>query len=216
MISVVDLHELLLLDGQEEEEVLLLENICSQQVSDYCCLKMLVYCCKITGDELLSDAFPLLPVVDDEGNTVEGLMQIESKQMAKGGEDIDIGCGNSFGGDDDNQVDDNVEMVNNIVEKFQLTETTVGSAMDFKNWLKEYMQKIRTKKREEGLPKPEIQAFMATAPNIAKYLLKNFSELQFYLGPAFDPDSMVFSIYPEGASNPNFLYIMGGLTQNKF
>jgi hypothetical protein len=178
---------------------------------------MIVYVCQITGDELLSDAYPLLPVVDADGNTVEGLMQCESRQIAKGGEDIDIGCGNSFGGDGgDDQADDTVEMVNNVVDGFNYTETQVGNAIDFKNWLKEYMQKIRALKKEKGVPKAEIQAFMATAPGIAKYLLKNFSELQFYLGPAFDPDSMVFSIYPEGATNPNFLYIMGGIDANKF
>lgn len=178
---------------------------------------MIVYVCQITGDELLSDAYTLLPVTDDEGNVVEGLMQCESNQIAKGGGDIDIGCGNSFGGDGgDDAPDDTIEMVNNVIDGFQYTETQVGTAMDFKTWLKEYMQKIRALKKEKGIPKPEIQAFMGQAPGIAKYLLKNFSDLQFYLGPAFDPDSMVFSIYPEGATNPNFLYIMGGIDANKF
>jgi hypothetical protein len=177
---------------------------------------MIVYVCQITGDELLSDAYPLLPVKDADGTVIEGLMQCESQQIVKGGGEVDIGCGNSFGGEAEEVADDNIEMVNNVMDGFQYTETQVGNAMDFKTWLKEYMQTIRGIKKDKGIPKPEIQAFMATAPGIAKYLLKNFGDLQFYLGPAFNPESMVFSIYHEGATTPNFLYIMGGIDANKF
>ena len=42
---------------------------------------------------MLSDAFALRPVVDDEGNVVEGLMKCESKLVAKGGDNVDIGVG---------------------------------------------------------------------------------------------------------------------------
>ena len=61
-----------------------------------------------------------------------------------------------------------------------------------------------------------IQAFKAVAPNIAKFFLQNFSDVQFYLGPSFDSSTMVFSIYGEGAVTPNFYFIMGGLIQEKF
>eukprot|EP01006_Ploeotia_vitrea_P058837 TRINITY_DN70370_c0_g1_i1.p1 TRINITY_DN70370_c0_g1~~TRINITY_DN70370_c0_g1_i1.p1 ORF type:complete len:179 (-),score=11.65 TRINITY_DN70370_c0_g1_i1:89-625(-) len=178
---------------------------------------MLVYKDIITGDEMLSDAYKLLPVVDSEGNTVEGLMMVESKMVTEGGGDIDIGCGNSFGGgDEDGGVDDNSQNVNNVIAGFQYTETQLGSAAEFKGWIKDYMNAIRAKMREKGKPKEEIQAFMALAPNIAKFFLKNFSEVQFYLGPSFNPDSMVFSIYPDGATTPNFYYIMPGLVEEKF
>ena len=78
------------------------------------------------------------------------------------------------------------------------------------------MNAIRTHMRSKGKDKEEIQAFMATAPGIAKFLLKNFNDLQFYLGPAFNPETMVFSMYPEGAVAPNFYYISQGFDQVKF
>lgn len=144
-------------------------------------------------------------------------MMVESKNVVKGGDDVDIGCGNSFGGgDEDEGVDNSAVTVNNIVDSFQYTETTIGSASDFKSWIKEYMNAVVLKLREKGKPKEEIQAFKAAAPGIATFFLKRFSDVQFYLGPSFDPTTMVFSIYPEGAVTPNFYYIMGGLIAEKF
>jgi len=156
--------------------------------------------------------------IDAEGNKVEGLMMCESKMVTKGGGDVDIGCGNSFGGtgEDDEGVDSGVEQVNNVIDGFQYTETQIGTANDFKSWIKEYMNAVVLKLREKGKPKEEIQKFKATASDVAKFFLKNFSDVQFYLGPSFNSESMVFSIYPEGAVTPNFYYIMGGFAAEKF
>ena len=145
-------------------------------------------------------------------------MMCESKMIEKGGGDVDIGCGNSFGGtaEEDAGVDDAVEKVNNVMESFQYTETQIGTATDFKAWIKEYMNAVVLKLREKGKPKEEIQKFKATAPGIAKFFLTNFSDVQFYLGPSFNPETMVFSIYPEGGVTPNFYFIMGGYLAEKF
>mmetsp|Transcript_46904 Transcript_46904/g.34341 ORF Transcript_46904/g.34341 Transcript_46904/m.34341 type:complete len:181 (+) Transcript_46904:39-581(+) len=180
---------------------------------------MIVYRDIITGDEVLSDAFPLRQVVDSEGNVVEGLMYCESKNIVKNSDDVDVGCGNAFGSggeEDDGGVDNTAQTVNNVIDGFQYTETQIGGANDFKAWIKDYMNAVVTKLREKGKPKEEIQAFKAQAPNIAKYFLKNFSDLQFYLGPSFNSESMVFSLYPEGSLTPNFYYIMGGVDAEKF
>lgn len=44
---------------------------------------MIIYKCRFTGDELLSDAFKPRPVVDDEGNEVPGLIEIDSQKVNK-------------------------------------------------------------------------------------------------------------------------------------
>lgn len=142
-------------------------------------------------------------------------MMCESKMITKN-DDVDVGCGNAFGGEDEGGADSTVEQVNNVIDGFQYTETQIGGASDFKAWIKEYMNAVVTKLREKGTPKEQIQAFKATAPNIAKFFLTRFSDVQFYLGPSFAPESMVFSIYPEGALTPNFYYIMGGFIKEKF
>lgn len=44
---------------------------------------MIIYKCRFSGDEMLSDAFKPRPVVDDEGNEVLGLMEIDSMKVNK-------------------------------------------------------------------------------------------------------------------------------------
>lgn len=179
---------------------------------------MIVYRDIISGDEMLSDAFKLLPVVDDEGNVVEGLMMCESKMVSKS-DDVDVGCGNAFGGGGEEEgggADSGAVMVNNVIDSFQYTETQIGTPADFKAWIKEYMNAVVLKLREKGIPKEEIQAFKAGAPNIAKFFLKKFSDVQFFLGPSFNADTMCFSIYADEALTPNFYYIMGGCRPEKF
>jgi hypothetical protein len=135
-------------------------------------------------------------------------------------DDVDVGCGNAFGSggeeDEGGAAAGGPTQVNNIIDGFQYTETQVGTASDFKSWIKEYMNAVVLKLREKGKPKEEIQAFKALAPGIAKFLLSNFSDLQFYLGPSFDSNSMVFSMYDEGALTPKFYYILGGFDVEKF
>jgi hypothetical protein len=144
-------------------------------------------------------------------------MMCESKNIVKGDADVDIGCGNSFGGGgEDEGVDSSAQTVNNVIDGFQYTETQIGTANDFKAWIKDYMNAVVLKLRAKGTPKEDIQKFKATAPDVAKFFLKNFSDVQFYLGPSFNSESMVFSIYPEGAVTPNFYYIMGGMVAEKF
>lgn len=178
---------------------------------------MIVYRDLVTGDEVLSDAFVLKQVTVD-GVNVEGLMYCESKNITKSDAEVDVGCGNAFGsgGEEDGGVDSTVATVNNVIDAFQYTETQIGTATDFKSWIKEYMNAVVLKHREKGTPKEQIQAFKAQAPEIAKFFLKNFSDVQFYLTSSFNPESMVFSIYPEGGLTPNFYFIMGGIIQEKF
>ncbi len=125
---------------------------------------MIVYRDIISEDEMLSDAFKLVPVTDKDGAVVEGLMMCESKNITKKDDDVDVGCGNAFGsggGEDgeDGGVDSTVATVNNIIDGFQYTETQIGTANDFKAWIKEYMNTVVIKLREKGKAKEDIQAF---------------------------------------------------------
>lgn len=44
---------------------------------------MIIFKCRFTGDEMLSDAFKPVPVKDAAGNVVEGLIQIQSEKVNK-------------------------------------------------------------------------------------------------------------------------------------
>jgi Translationally controlled tumour protein len=50
---------------------------------------MIIYKCRFTGDEMLSDAFKPTPVLDEDGSEVPGLLQIKSQKVNK------VGWGNA-------------------------------------------------------------------------------------------------------------------------
>ena len=111
---------------------------------------------------------------------------------------------------------DTAAMVNNVIDGFQYTETQIDTASDFKAWIKDHMNSVVLKLREEKKAKEDIQAFKATAPGIAKFFLSQVRDVQFFLTASFNAETMVSSINPEGALTPNFYYIMGGLAAEKF
>nr|AFA52588.1 hypothetical protein [Vaucheria litorea] len=178
---------------------------------------MIVYADLISGDEMMTDAFKIKPVMNSKGEKVEGLFEVESEIIVKGGDNVDIGCGNSFGGGGaDEIVDDSVEKVNNIISSFNLSECPFGSRNEFKEYLKEYVKKVRTALKDSGTPQPQIKAFMAIAPDMVKFLLENYKEYQFYTGSSYDPSgAMAFAYYKEGALTPSFVFIEAGLKVTK-
>lgn len=44
---------------------------------------MIIYKCRFSGDEMLTDAFKPGPVTNTEGNIVPGLIQIQSQKVPK-------------------------------------------------------------------------------------------------------------------------------------
>ena len=77
---------------------------------------MIVYKDLISGDEMMTYAFPRNPVHNKVGNVVEGIFEVESSMSIKGADNVDIGCGNAFGGEDET-TDSSLEKVNNIAIK---------------------------------------------------------------------------------------------------
>lgn len=80
---------------------------------------------------------------------MEGLIAVESKLITKNDDDVDVGCGNAFGsgGGEDEEGGGGgggggPAQVNNVIDGFQYTETQIGTANDFKSWIKEYMNAI--------------------------------------------------------------------------
>ncbi len=143
--------------------------------------------------------------------------------IAKGDDNIDIGCGNAFGGEAGEDGEGGapaagaptVTMVNNVVEKFNYTQTDMDAA-GFKGWLKEYMGALLEKMKVKNVPVDDRKAFRERASKIGMFFLSRFKDLEFYLGPSYSPESFIFSMYPEGATSPNFYYIMDGLDRQKF
>ena len=181
--------------------------------------KMLVWQDIFTDDEVMSDSHKVSPVTDGEGNEVSGMFQVESKMVTKGGDSIDIGCGNAFGGDAE-EVDDAVEKVNNITDEgvgFGYTETGFDSKSDLKTFLKSYFRKIMKHLKSNDASDEKIGQFKEDAQGIVKYLVSIYKELEFFMFRSMDSEAgMAFAYYPEGAHYPTFLYIKWGLKEVKF
>ncbi|KAL7566999.1 hypothetical protein ACA910_019926 [Epithemia clementina (nom. ined.)] len=179
---------------------------------------MIIYKCRFTGDEMLSDAFKPTPVKDENGNEVEGLIEIQSMKVNKdSGASVDVGGGNHFGGGEAEEVDDTVEMVNNVIDDqigFAYQEVPFGKK-DFKEFLQSYCKALRQKlKEDDKVTGPEVKAFTQAAPGFCKFLLSKFDDLQFFTTPAMDPEgSMAFAYYED--VNPKFMYIKAGLREEK-
>ncbi|KDO20420.1 hypothetical protein SPRG_14358 [Saprolegnia parasitica CBS 223.65] len=180
---------------------------------------MLVWQDIFTEDEVVSDSHKVVDAKDAEGNVVPGMLMVTSKTVTKGGLNIDVGCGDAFGGGDQD-VDDSVETVNNIIDEsvgFGYTETGFDSKADMKAYLKGYFRKIMKHLKSTGASDEKLDEFKSDAQEIVKYLTSQFSELQFYMFRAMDTEAgMAYSYYPEGALAPVFLYIKWGLKEVKF
>merc|ERR1712071_211399 len=171
------------------------------------------------GDEMCSDAFNPRPVLDEEGEEVEGLFRISSTKVAADGGQIDIGCGNEFGGEGGDEADNSgIETVNNVVDGtvgFGLTCVPMGKK-DLKEYLGGFCKSVRQAlKDDDKVAGPQVEAFTQSAPKFCKYLLSQYKELEFYVSVSIDPHaSMAFAIYGE-SENPDFIYIKGGLLEEK-
>lgn len=136
-------------------------------------------------------------------------------------DNVDIGCGNAFGGDAEDEAPNDVEMVNNLVKAFELQETGFGSATEFKTWLKEFagsvLEKLKEQKEAGKIEQDVIKEWRTVeAPAIAKFLLKRFKDIQFYNGPSFVSDSLCFAYYEDGEVTPNFIYVKKAYRVDKF
>jgi len=177
---------------------------------------MIVYKDLISGDEMMTDAFPRNPVHDNDGNVVEGLFEVESSMSVKGSDNIDIGCGNAFGGDEQ-AADSSVEKVNNVVDSFTYTEVPFGKKSELKEYLRDYFRSIRSKLKEDGTPQPEIKEFMSQAPAMVVFLLGKFADMQTFAGESMTAEGgMAYGYYKDGAHCPTFVYITKSLEAEKF
>lgn len=178
---------------------------------------MIVYKDLISNDEMITGAYKQNTVYDKEGIAVKGLFEVQSSTKIKGSESIDIGCGNSFGGGGEEEVDSSVEKVNDIIDSFVYTEVPFGSKGEFKEYLKDYVRSVRAKLKEKGTPQLEIKEFMANAPGMVKFLLGKFSDMQTFAGESMTAEGgMGFGYYKDGAHCPTFVYITKSLVAEKF
>ena len=171
---------------------------------------MKVYFDVFSNDELISDSYPTVLQNSDV------VMEVASRMVAKGNEEIDIGRGNEFGGGgEDEAVDNTVERVNDVVTSFSLQETSF-TKKEYVTVIKGYMQKLKKHLAENGSDRVDI--FMKGATEFVKWVVANFDEFKFYSGPSYDQSAMIVLSYYKQEENeaPHFLFIRDGLREEKF
>ena len=175
-----------------------------------------------TEDEATSDSFPQLPVPDEEGNPVPGLFMIQSKIVAKGGEEIDVGGGNAFGGGGaDEAVDDAVEKVNNMADQdvgFGYNCMAFDKKSEFKEYMKAYVVKVRKHLKQSGYE--DMDGFKTDSQAAFKWLLANFKDTVFYVFKQFDTEAGGVWEYWDDEANtsgaPKFIFFKYGLKEVKY
>jgi len=171
---------------------------------------MKVYYDVISDDEIISDSFKIEPVFDGVG------AEVKSRYVVKGGGDIDIGRGNTFGGkdEDDEGVEDTSEKVLDVIDTFRYVETSFGKE-DYTAFVKGYMKKVKTYLEEKNPDR--VAPFMKGAKEMFTWILSNFKEFSFHMGEKCDTDaSIVLSYYKGEDETPTFVYFMDGLKAKLF
>ena len=103
---------------------------------------MIIFECHVSGVEMCSDAFKH-ETLEIEGVDSGNVFTIMSKTVVVGGDDVDVGCGNAFGGGDDD-LDDGAEKVNNMVSNFGYSPSSaLSDKKAFKQLFAAYVKKVQ-------------------------------------------------------------------------
>lgn len=169
---------------------------------------MIIFKDIITGDEIISDSYPL--------KEVDGIAyEADCAMINIGGETFDTGA-NASAEEAEDGIEDTTEKVNNIVHSFRLQSTTFDKK-SYLTYLKGYMKTIRTKLGEAGKSEEEIKEFETGAQKFAKNtILANFKDWEFYTGESMNPDGMVILLnYREDGVTPYVVVWKHGLNEMK-
>jgi len=167
---------------------------------------MLLYEDILTGDEIVSDAFPL-KLVDDIVYEVDCAII-----TVRPGADVDIGA-NPSADEQEEGVEDGTIIINNVVHSFRLQQTTFDKK-SYLTYLKGYMKAIKAKLAET---KPDrVEAFEKGAAAYAKKIVANFKDFEFFTGESMNPEGLVALLnYREDGVTPYLTFWKDGLKEVK-
>ena len=133
----------------------------------------------LTGDEMTSDTFQMTSEYDD------AILKIPSKNRPKDNiGDVYIGCGNAFGGGEEEQQQapqEGVEMVLDVVGNHGLKQVNM-SKKEFMAYIKDYFKKLIAYMEENG-KKDRVEGFKKGAQAFIKFIIPHFDDIEIYTGP---------------------------------
>ena len=165
-----------------------------------------------TNDEVLSDIFTFELAYNDV------IMKVKSSyKNPENVGNVDIGCGNAFGGNEEEEGGDGVavEKVNDVFYNGNLVENPM-SKPEFKSFVKNFLKNLKAYLEANGKA-DRVDAFMKGAQEFIKYVVSKFDEFTFYLGTSESMEgALVFSFWEdESAAGPVFYFFKDGLKEIK-
>lgn len=162
-----------------------------------------------TDTEIISDSYKF-------EETFGGVaVEVKSRFIVKGDDNVDVGCGNAFGGGEEEEAGGNSEVVKviDVVDTFNYQETGFDKA-GFVAYFKGYMKKVLDHLQKENPDR--VPAFKAGAKDLFTFLKDNFDDLTIYTPSDYDSEnSLIYSIYKGEDLTPTFIYVIDGLKSIK-
>ncbi|EGR30765.1 translationally controlled tumor protein, putative [Ichthyophthirius multifiliis] len=164
---------------------------------------MKVYTDITSSEEIVSDSFKFNYIFENVG------VEIKSSFIQKNEGDIDIGCGNAFGQNDEEAKGDGGEKILDIIDAFKYNETAFDKK-GYTTYIKNFMKKVKTHLEQT---KPErVADFVKGAGEMVKWILGNFDEFSFYTPESYDTENTIILSYYKGEdATPTFVYFIDGL-----
>ena len=133
----------------------------------------------VSGDEMLSDTFQMTFDYED------AIIKVPSKNRPKDDlGNVDIGCGNAFGGGDIEEEQpvggEGVEMVLDVVANSELKQINMSKKV-FMAYIKDYFKKIIAYLEENG-KKDRVDGFKKGAQAFIKFIISKYDDIELYTG----------------------------------
>ena len=168
----------------------------------------------LTADEMLSDTFQMTSEYDD------AILKVPSKNVPKDSlGNVDVGCGNAFGGGEEEEQQapqEGVEMVLDVVQNGNLKQVNM-SKKEFMAYIKDYFKKLIAYMEENG-KKDRVEGFKKGAQAFIKFIIPHFDDIELYTGDHGENDdgeivgSVCISYWEdETAKGPMFYFFQDGL-----
>jgi len=120
--------------------------------------------------------------------------------VVKGEDNVDVGCGNAFGGKNEEDEEGGqaggapVEKVNDLIDAFGYEETSMEKA-DWGKYIKSFINKVLELKTKNGATAEAIATFKANAGAFVKYIQSKFADLTIYTPKDYDSENSIIYSY---------------------
>ncbi|XP_069104888.1 uncharacterized protein [Argopecten irradians] len=161
---------------------------------------MLVYKDLMTGTEFVSDSYPI--TLDDPHPGMIKIKCCNKKEDGVG--DYDIGANASQEEEQEELQEAEGKVGVNVVLDFKLEETTM-SKKDVKSFMKERMKNLLKLKMEKD--PDSVKAFKEDSQKYMEWILKNYDDIQFYIGNDFNDECIPAIVINKGEGSEEGIHM---------